>query len=198
MSADTEAFQDRVVLVTGASRRVGAEIARTLHAAGARVLIHYRRSAGEAEALKDALNAVRPQSAATVAAALTEPGARSASSPPRSPSFGQLDILVNNASSFFPTPGRPASRRHSGTTSSAAISRRRCSCRRPPCRPCGRDGAASSTWWTSTACKPLQGTPGLQRRQGRTGHADPLAGTRAGTGDPRERHCARTCAVAGS
>lgn len=93
-----------VVLITGAARRVGAEIARTLHAAGANLVLHYRASATEAERLAADLNARREKSALAlrhdlrdsdelpklVAAAVTH--------------FGRLDALVNNASSFFPTP----------------------------------------------------------------------------------------------
>ncbi|MBX9849414.1 MAG: SDR family NAD(P)-dependent oxidoreductase, partial [Rhodocyclaceae bacterium] len=58
----TATAQSPVVLVTGAARRVGAEIARTLHAAGAQLMLHYRYSAAEVEALAAALNAMRPGS----------------------------------------------------------------------------------------------------------------------------------------
>lgn len=93
-----------VVLITGAGRRVGAQIARSVHAAGARVAVHYRSSADAAVALADELNGVRPSSAAVFAADLADT--------PRLPAlvaavvarFGRLDGLVNNASSFFPTP----------------------------------------------------------------------------------------------
>ncbi|HEY6897616.1 MAG TPA: pteridine reductase [Rhodocyclaceae bacterium] len=93
-----------VVLITGAARRVGAEIARTLHASGARVMLHYRRSADEAEALAAALNAVRADSAATVCADLADSAALAAAVAVTVARFGRLDGLVNNASSFWPTP----------------------------------------------------------------------------------------------
>jgi pteridine reductase len=63
-----------VILVTGAARRVGAEIARQLHATGARLALHYRNSAGEAEALAAALNALRADSAFTVGGDLGRAG----------------------------------------------------------------------------------------------------------------------------
>ena len=56
-------LQGKTVLVTGAARRVGATIARTLHAAGANLVLHYRSSADDAAALAGTLNAVRPASA---------------------------------------------------------------------------------------------------------------------------------------
>ena len=94
----------KTILITGAAKRVGAEIARTLHAAGANVLLHYRSAEAEAEALVAALNALRPGSAACVQAdlgAVTElPRLVDAAIGV----FGRLDALVNNASSFFPTP----------------------------------------------------------------------------------------------
>lgn len=93
-----------VILVTGAARRVGAEIARTLHAAGAHVVLHYRSSAGEADALADALNRERPGSASTAQADLKEDGAPEALADAVLTRHGRLDALVNNASSFFPTP----------------------------------------------------------------------------------------------
>lgn len=92
-----------VALVTGAARRVGAEIARTLHAAGARVAIHCRASRAPAEDLAAGLNGIRPDSAAVFAADLLDVAAL----PPLVESvvarFGRLDALVNNASSFYAT-----------------------------------------------------------------------------------------------
>ena len=93
-----------VVLVTGAARRVGAEIARTLHAAGANVVLHYRASAAEAEALAAGLNARREKSALAVRHDLGESAGLSALIEGIVGHFGQLDALVNNASSFYPTP----------------------------------------------------------------------------------------------
>lgn len=93
-----------VVLVTGAARRVGAEIARMLHAAGAMVVLHYRHSAGEAFALAEALNARRPQSASTLQGDLKDDGVPEALVAELLARHGRLDGLVNNASSFFPTP----------------------------------------------------------------------------------------------
>lgn len=93
-----------VILVTGAARRVGAEIARTLHAAGAKLLLHYHVSAAEAEALVRELNALRPASAACAPADLCDaeqlPGLVAAAMT----RYGRLDALVNNASSFYATP----------------------------------------------------------------------------------------------
>src|SRR6185503_484815 len=62
LAAAEYSMQDRVVLVTGAARRIGAAIARTLHAAGARVVLHYRSSRADAEPPARALEAVRPDS----------------------------------------------------------------------------------------------------------------------------------------
>lgn len=97
-------MSDRVVLVTGAARRVGAEIARTLHAAGCRVAIHYRSSAAEADALAAGLNAARPDSAACFAGDLLDLEALPGLIAAVVTRFGRLDGLVNNASSFYPTP----------------------------------------------------------------------------------------------
>jgi pteridine reductase len=97
-----------VVLVTGAARRVGAEIVRALHAAGAGVAIHYRSSAADAAALAAALNATRPGEAAETAAVFAADLLDLAALPQLIESvvsrFGRLDALVNNASSFFATP----------------------------------------------------------------------------------------------
>lgn len=93
-----------VILVTGAARRVGAAIARELHAQGGRIALHYRRSADEAAALAAELNAVRPDSAAIAGADLGQDGGPEALAAAVLDRFGRLDGLVNNASSFFATP----------------------------------------------------------------------------------------------
>jgi len=92
----------RTALVTGGARRVGAAIARRLHAAGAAVVLHYRDSAADAEHLAAELNALRGKSAATVKAELLAPIAPRALVAAALDGFGRLDVLVNNASSFFP------------------------------------------------------------------------------------------------
>ncbi|MGD9597104.1 MAG: pteridine reductase [Steroidobacteraceae bacterium] len=94
----------KVALVTGGARRVGAEIARTLHAAGAQVAVHYRRSSAEAAALVAALNGERSQSAAGFAADLLAIAQLPQLVDSVLGTFGRLDVLVNNASTFYPTP----------------------------------------------------------------------------------------------
>jgi pteridine reductase len=101
---DNFALCDQVVLITGGARRVGAEIARTLHAAGANILIHYRSSAAAAIALADEFNALRARSAAIFAAHLLHADAPEKLVKATLLEFGRLDILINNASSFYPTP----------------------------------------------------------------------------------------------
>ncbi|HEX6930340.1 MAG TPA: pteridine reductase, partial [Gammaproteobacteria bacterium] len=93
-----------VALVTGAARRIGAVIAERLHAAGYRVVIHYRKSGTEARALADRLEQQRPQSAAAMQADLLAFDAADDFVSRAAATFGRLDLLVNNASSFFPTP----------------------------------------------------------------------------------------------
>jgi pteridine reductase len=93
-----------VVLVTGAARRVGAEIARTLHAAGACVMLHYRTSGAEATALAAELDGVRPAAAASAQANLSDLAAVRQLVEETVARFGRLDAVVNNASSFFATP----------------------------------------------------------------------------------------------
>lgn len=94
----------KVALVTGAARRIGATIARTLHEAGADVAIHYRGSAAEAQALVAELNASRPDSAAAFAADLVDVTAIEQLVAQVARWRSRLDLLVNNASSFYPTP----------------------------------------------------------------------------------------------
>jgi pteridine reductase len=103
-SIDNSSLRDQVVLITGGARRVGAEIARTLHAAGANILIHYRSSAAAAIALADQFNRERPHSAAIHAAHLADAEAPEKLVAATLLEYGRLDILINNASSFYPTP----------------------------------------------------------------------------------------------
>lgn len=104
LSIENSTLQDQVVLITGGARRVGAEVARTLHAAGANILIHYRSSAAAAIALADQLNRLRPHSAAIHSAQLAAAQAPEKLVAATLQEFGRLDILINNASSFYPTP----------------------------------------------------------------------------------------------
>jgi pteridine reductase len=98
------AVQGKVMLVTGGAKRVGAAICRRLHAMGATIALHYRVSAKEALALQDELNELRPDSAAAFSADLLDLAAMQQVVKDVVARFGRLDGLVNNASSFYPTP----------------------------------------------------------------------------------------------
>ncbi len=100
----TDNLNNKVALITGAARRIGAAIATRLHQSGADVAIHYRGSADEAAALADKLNAQRPDSASTFAADLTDLASLRGLVDSVHEWHERLDILVNNASSFYPTP----------------------------------------------------------------------------------------------
>ena len=102
--SSTPGLEGRTALVTGAARRVGAEIATQLHAAGADVAVHYRHSGNEAAELVARLNAVRPDSAAAFQADLLDTASIPALVAAVAGWRGGLDVLVNNASSFYPTP----------------------------------------------------------------------------------------------
>lgn len=95
---------DKVALITGGARRVGAAICRHLHARGVDLMVHYRHSADEARALQDELNAVRADSVALVQADVLHMPSLPGLVADTVRRFGRLDILINNASSFFPSP----------------------------------------------------------------------------------------------
>ena len=97
-------MQDKVVLITGGAKRVGAAICRRLHGAGAKLMLHYRASAGEARLLQAELNGVRADSVALIQADLLDLAKLPSLVDQTVMRFGRLDALVNNASSFFSTP----------------------------------------------------------------------------------------------
>jgi pteridine reductase len=92
-----------VVLITGGARRVGAAICRLLHAGGANVMIHYRKSSHEALALRSELEMLRPGSAAIIGGDLNDPSLLAGLVQETLEQFGRLDVLINNASSYYPT-----------------------------------------------------------------------------------------------
>ena len=93
----------KTVLITGGARRVGAAIGRALHGAGANLVVHYRKSANEVAELADTLNGSRAKSVVTFQADLLDLGKLPALVEFAVRSFGSLDVLVNNASTFYPT-----------------------------------------------------------------------------------------------
>jgi pteridine reductase len=93
-----------VVLVTGSARRIGAGVARHLHALGSAVVVHHRRSADEARQLVASLNALRPDSALALSADLADARQCAELVDAAARWKGRLDALVNNASSFYRTP----------------------------------------------------------------------------------------------
>lgn len=93
-----------VAIITGGARRIGAEIARHLHSRGLNVLIHYRSSGEQANALATALNADRARSAETVGVDLASEQVGEIIRDRALEIFGRIDLLINNASSFYPTP----------------------------------------------------------------------------------------------
>ena len=96
-------LQDKVILITGGARRVGASICRLLHASGANLMIHYRSSVGEARALQSELNLQRPNSAAIIHGDLLNLAVLPSLVQETISHFGRLDVLINNASSYYAT-----------------------------------------------------------------------------------------------
>lgn len=104
MSEAQRTLDGQWVLITGAGKRIGACVARTLHAAGANIAIHYRGSQGPALQVANELNDLRDGSAITIGADLLDIAGLPAVVDEVIGQTGRLDILVNNASSFYPTP----------------------------------------------------------------------------------------------
>jgi len=104
MGESPQPLAGRAVLVTGGARRLGAALVRAVHAAGASLVVHYRRSSAAATALVAELNRLRPDSAIAVAADLNDLAALEALPRATTQAFGRLDVLINNASTFYATP----------------------------------------------------------------------------------------------
>ena len=97
-------LNQKVVLITGAARRIGAQTVRTLHEQGTHIILHYRSSKDSAAALADELNQVRAGSVYCLQADLLQLDAINQLAQQAKAVFGRLDILINNASTFYPTP----------------------------------------------------------------------------------------------
>ena len=104
MSVKEGVLVGKVALVTGAAKRIGAKIAQTLHAEGSYVVIHYNSSASEASDLVAQLNTLRANSASSYKAELGDVPALQLMVADIIALTGRLDVLVNNASGFYPTP----------------------------------------------------------------------------------------------
>lgn len=104
MSQDLHPTERPVALVTGAAKRIGAAIARRLHASGYDIALHHHASTGEARALANELNAMRADSVITLAADLREFDRIPELVAQTVGHFGRLDALVNNASVYYATP----------------------------------------------------------------------------------------------
>lgn len=103
MSAISNSLENKVILITGGAKRVGAAISRMLHADGANLMIHYRQSANEARALQAELNLKRPNSAAIIHGDLLNLAVLPTLVEETVKHFGRLDALINNASSYYAT-----------------------------------------------------------------------------------------------
>jgi len=96
-------LQNKVILITGGAKRVGASICRLLHANGANLMIHYRSSVKEARALQAELNLQRSNSVAIIQGDLLNLAILPSLVQESIQHFGRLDVLINNASSYYPT-----------------------------------------------------------------------------------------------
>ncbi|MES9886765.1 MAG: pteridine reductase [Candidatus Sedimenticola sp. 6PFRAG1] len=104
MTEKSDSLAGRVALVTGAAHRIGATIARRLHGAGMDIALHYRSSESAAKALKQELESRREESVRLIQADLHETASLPGVIADIEQWRGRLDLLVNNASGFYPTP----------------------------------------------------------------------------------------------
>lgn len=105
----TDHLDTKAAIVTGGARRIGAVIVERLHARGLNVLIHCRKSRAEADELAARLNDARSDSAAVIETELGDDAAPEAILGAALSTFGRVDVLINNASTFYPTPVSDAS-----------------------------------------------------------------------------------------
>jgi len=94
----------KVALVTGAAHRIGATIVRMLHAEGMNIILHYRHSREEAQKIQQELNELREESVILIQADLSETAKINEMIREAVKGWGRIDAIVNNASSFYPTP----------------------------------------------------------------------------------------------
>lgn len=104
MVSDSNSLHDKVALITGGAKRIGAADSRLLHAEGMNIIIHCRSSRAEADALADELNAIRGHSAHVLQLDLDHSEQLAGLIEQAAAVWGRLDALINNASSFYPTP----------------------------------------------------------------------------------------------
>ncbi len=104
MQNNTNSLSGKVALITGAAQRVGAVIAAALHAEGLNLALHYRTSKQAAHALQEKLNAARADSVVLMQADLLDSAKVTHMVQDAIGAWGKLDVLINNASSFYPTP----------------------------------------------------------------------------------------------
>lgn len=104
MPDESVKLDDRVALITGAAHRIGAAIARELHGSGMRLILHYRHSHQAAAQLQKELETERANSVLVMQADLLNPDAIPELANQAHRTWGRLDTLINNASSFYPTP----------------------------------------------------------------------------------------------
>lgn len=95
--------KDKVILITGGAKRVGATMCRELHKHGARLMIHYNTSMAEARALQAELNLLRANSVAIIQGDLLNNNVLPTLVSETVNQFGKLDVLINNASTYYPT-----------------------------------------------------------------------------------------------
>ncbi len=96
--------QAKTILITGGAKRIGRQMAITLHQAGHNIIVHYRSSAGPASELVAQLNKKRDASAVALQGELLNTAAIPSLVAEAADAFGGIDVLINNASTFYPTP----------------------------------------------------------------------------------------------
>lgn len=114
MGHDTNSLSGKVALITGAAHRIGATTARTLHDAGMNIVIHYRNSERAAKALQQGLLQLRPDSVALVQGDLQQIAEFNTLIQQAHSNWTRLDVLINNASTFYPTPVGTITEEHWG------------------------------------------------------------------------------------